>query len=89
LPQLTHRPLRLAAAVAILAAALIAALLALPGERATATPPSGIAAELIGPDDGNLTRNETGAVTGTVVTFLLPVGAPTTVDAPAPRHCPL
>jgi hypothetical protein len=55
----------------------------------TATPPSGIAAELIGPDDVNLTRNETGAVTGTVVTFLLPVGAPTTVDAPAPRHCPL
>jgi quercetin dioxygenase-like cupin family protein len=168
LHQLTHRPLRLAAAVAILAAALIAALLALPGEPATATPPSGIAAELLargtiaqaghvrvagiklatrgpidvatvhvtfqpggstgwhvhpgpalvtvktgqltlhrakgcrtrsfsagqtflefGPDDVNLTRNETGGVTETVVTFLLPVGAPTTVDAPAPRHCPL
>jgi hypothetical protein len=38
--------------------------------------------------DVNLTRNETGSVTETVVTFLLPVGAPTTVDAPAPRHCP-
>ena len=45
--QLTHRPLRLAAAVAILAAALIAALLALPREQATATPPSGTAAELL------------------------------------------
>ena len=122
--QLTHRPLRLAAAVAILTAALIAALLALPREQATATPPSGIAAELLargtiaqaghvrvagiklatrGPIDvattspsslagapaGTSTRNETGAVTETVVTFLLPVGAPTTVDVPAPRHCPL
>ena len=165
---LTHRPLRFAAAVAILAAALIAALLALPREQATATPPSGTAAELLargtiaqaghvrvagiklatrgpidvatvhvtfqpggstgwhvhpgpalvtvktgqltlhrangcrtrtfsagktflefGPDDVNLTRNETGGVTETVVTFLLPVGAPVTVDAPAPRHCPL
>ena len=45
--QLTHRPLRFAAAVAILAAALIAALLALPREQATATPPSGTAAELL------------------------------------------
>ena len=43
----------------------------------------------LGPDDVNLTRNETGGVTETVVTFLLPVGAPTTVDVPAPRHCPL
>ena len=43
----------------------------------------------LGPDDVNLTRNETGGVTETVVTFLLPVGAPVTVDAPAPRHCPL
>jgi hypothetical protein len=33
-------------------------------------------------------RNETGSVTETVVTFLLPVGAPITVDAPAPT-CPL
>ena len=39
-------------------------------------------------DDVNLTSNETGGVTETVVTFLLPVGAPATVDAPAPRHCP-
>ena len=37
-----------------------------------------------GPEDVNLTRNETGAVTETVVTFLLPVGAPVTVDVPAP-----
>jgi hypothetical protein len=37
-----------------------------------------------GPEDVNLTRNETAAVTETVVTFLLPVGAPITVDAPAP-----
>ena len=166
--QLTHRPLRLAAAVAILTAALVAALIALPREQATATPPSGVAAELLargtivqaghvraagiklatrgpidvatvhvtfqpggstgwhvhpgpalvtvktgqltlhrakgcrtrsfsagqtflefGPDDVNLTRNETGGVTETLVTFLLPVGAPITVDAPAPRHCPL
>ena len=166
--QLTHRPLRLAAAVAILAAALVAALIALPGEPATATPPSGIAAAQLlargtiahashvgvagvklatrgpvdvatvhvtfqaggstgwhvhpgpalvtvktgqltlhrakgcrsrtfsagqtflefGPRDVNLTRNETGGVTETVVTFLLPVGAPITVDAPAPP-CPL
>jgi hypothetical protein len=168
LHQLTRRPLRLAAAVAILALALVAALIALPSDQATATPPSGIATELLargtvaqanhvrvagiklatrgpvdvatvhvtfqpggstgwhvhpgpalvtvktgqltlhrakgcrtrsfsagqtflefGPDDVNLTRNETGGVTETVVTFLLPVGAPTTVDAPAPRHCPL
>jgi hypothetical protein len=41
----------------------------------------------LGPDDVNLTRNQTGGVTETVVTFLLPVGAPITVDAPAPRHC--
>ena len=166
--QLTHRPLRLAAAVAILTAALVAALIALPREQATATPPSGVAAELLargtiakaahvraagiklatrgpidvatvhvtfqpggstgwhvhpgpalvtvktgqltlhrakgcrtrsfsagqtflefGPDDVNLTRNETGGATETLVTFLLPVGAPITVDAPAPRHCPL
>jgi hypothetical protein len=88
-PAVGPRPLRLAAAAAILALALAFALIALPRDRATATRPSGIAAELSGPDDVNLTRNETGAVTGTVVTFLLPVGAPTTVDAPAPRHCPL
>jgi hypothetical protein len=167
LPQLTHRPLRLAAAVAVLTLALVAALIALPRDRATATPPSGIAAELLargtvaradhvhvagiklatrrpidvatvhvtfqpggstgwhthpgpalvtvktgqltlhrakgcrtrtfaagqtfleyGPYDVNLTGNETGAVTETLVTFLLPVGAPLTVDAPAPR-CPL
>ena len=165
--QSTHRPLRLAAAVVALALALLAALIALPRDRATATPPSGIAAELLargtiaqashirvagiklatrgptdvatvhvtfqpggstgwhvhpgpalvtvktgrltlhrakgcrtrtfgagqtflefGPDDVNLTRNATSAVTETVVTFLLPVGAPVTVDAPAPRHCP-
>jgi hypothetical protein len=165
--QLTHRPLRVAAVVAALALALAAALIALPREQAAATPPSGIAAELLargtvahaahvrvagtrlqtrgpvdvatvhvtfqpggstgwhthpgpalvtvkagqltlhrakgcrsrtfgqgqtflefGPEDVNLTRNETGAVTETVVTFLLPVGAPITVDAPAP-NCPL
>jgi quercetin dioxygenase-like cupin family protein len=165
--QLTHRPLRLAAAV-ILAVALVAALIALPHDHAKATPPSGIAAELLargtiahashvdvagielatrgpidvatvhvtfqpggstgwhvhpgpalvtvkagqltlhrakgcatrtfsagqtflelGPDDVTLTRNETSGVTETVVTFLLPVGAPITVDAPAPNHCPL
>ena len=166
--QLTHRLLRLVAAVAILALALVAALIVLPRDQATATPPSGVAAQLLargtvadasyvrvagikvatrgpidvanvhvtfqpggstgwhvhpgpalvtvktgrltlhrargcrsrtfsagqtfleyGPKDVNLTRNETGAVTETVVTFLLPVGAPTTVDAPAPRNCPL
>jgi hypothetical protein len=38
-----------------------------------------------GPKDVNLTRNQTGGVTETVVTFLLPVGAPVTVDAPAPN----
>jgi hypothetical protein len=168
LHQLTHRPLRLAAAVAILTAALVAALIALPREQAAATPPTGVAAEVLargtiaqaghvrvagiklatrgpidvatvhvtfqpggstgwhvhpgpalvtvktgqltlhrakgcrtrafnagqtfmefGPEDVNLTRNETGGVTETVVTFLLPVGAPVTGDAPAPRHCPL
>jgi hypothetical protein len=168
LHQLTHRPLRLAAAVAVLALALAAALIALPRDQATATPPSGIAAQLLargtvakashvrvagiklatrgpvdvatvhvtfqpggstgwhvhpgpalvtvktgqltlhrakgcrsrtfsagqtfleyGPKDVNLTRNETGAVTETVVTFLLPVGAPVTVEAPAPENCPL
>jgi quercetin dioxygenase-like cupin family protein len=167
LPQLTRRPLRLGAAVAVLTLALVAALIALPRDQATATPPSGIAAELLargtvaraghvraagiklatrgpidvaivhvtfqpggstgwhvhpgpalvtvktgrltlhrakgcrtrtfgagqtflelGPHDVNLTRNQTGAVTETLVTFLLPVGAPLTVDAPAPR-CPL
>lgn len=166
--QLTRRPLRLAAAAAILTLALVAALIALPRDQATATPPSGIAAELLargtvaqashvrvagiklatrgpvdvatvqvtfqpggrtgwhvhpgpalvtvksgqltlhrakgcrsrtfsagqtflefGPKDVNLTRNETGAVTETVVTFLLPVGAPITIDAPAPSHCRL
>ena len=166
--QLTHRPLRLAAAVAILALALAAALIALPRDQATATPPSDVAAQPLsrgtiadashvrvagvmlqtrgpidvatvhvtfqpggstgwhvhpgralvtvktgqltlhrakgcrtrtfgagetfleyGPKDVNLTRNETGGVTETVVTFLLPVGAPVTVDAPAPRNCPL
>jgi quercetin dioxygenase-like cupin family protein len=163
---LTHRPPRLAA-VAVLALALLAALTALPRDHAEATPPSGVAAELLargtvahadrvhvagislrtrgpvdvatvhvtfqpggttgwhvhpgpalvtvktgqltlhrakgcrtrtfgagqtflelGPADVNLTRNETGTVTETVATFLLPVGAPTTVDAPAPGHCP-
>ena len=167
MPQLTHRPLRLGAAVAVLTLALVAALIALPRDRATATPPSGIAAELLargtvaradhvhvagiklatrgpidvatvhvtfqpggstgwhthpgpalvtvktgqltlhrakscrtrtfaagqtfleyGPHDVNLTGNETGAVTETLVTFLVPVGAPLTVDASAP-HCPL
>jgi quercetin dioxygenase-like cupin family protein len=167
LHQLTHRPLRFAAAVAVLTAALVAALLALPREQATATPPSGVAAELLargtiahashvsvagiklatrgpvdvatvhvtfqpggstgwhthpgpalvtvktgqltlhrakgcrsrtfaagqtfleyGSHDVKLTGNETGAVTETVVIFLLPVGAPITVDAPAP-NCPL
>ena len=123
--QLTHRQLRLAAAVAILTAALVAALIALPREQAAATPPSGVAAEVLargtiaqaghvrvagiswppagrstsppctspsslaGAPAGTSTRNETGGVTETVVTFLLPVGAPVTVDAPAPRHCPL
>lgn len=164
MPQLTRRPLRLGAAAAALTLALVAALIALPRDQATATPPSGIAAELLargtvtradhvrvagirlatrgpidvatvhvtfqpggstgwhthpgpalvtvkagqlalhrakgcrtrtfaagqtfleyGPKDVNLTRNETGAVTETLVTFLLPVGAPVTVDAPAPR----
>ena len=153
---LTHRSPRLAA-VAVLALALLAALTALPRDHAEATPPSGVAAELLarvagislrtrgpvdvatvhvtfqpggttgwhvhpgpalvtvktgqltlhrakgcrtrtfaagqtfleyGPHDVNLTGNETGAVTETLVTFLLPVGAPLTVDAPAPR-CPL
>ena len=131
--QLTHRPLRLAAAVAILAAALIAALLALPREQATATPPSGTAAELLargtiaqaghvrvagiklatrGPIDVATVHVtfQPGGSTGwhvhpgpalvTVKTGqltlhrakgcrTLPVGAPTTVDVPAPRHCPL
>ena len=164
---LTHRPLRLAAAVAILALALAAVLVAFPSGPATATPPSGVAAQVLargtiahaehfriagiklatrgpvdvanvqvtfqpggstgwhvhpgpalvtvktgqltlhrakgcatrtfsagqtfveyGPSDVNLTRNETGAVTETVVTFLLPVGAPITVDMPAPS-CPI
>jgi Cupin domain len=155
-------------AAAVFALALVAALIALPRDQATATPPSGIAAELLargtvaqashvraagiklatrgpvdvatvhvtfqpggstgwhvhpgpalvtvksgrltlhrakgcrsrtfsagqtflefGPKDVNLTRNETGAVTETVVTFLLPVGAPISVDAPAPGHCRL
>jgi hypothetical protein len=110
LHQLTRRPLRLAAAVAMLTLALVAVLIALPRDQATATPPSGIAAQLtldrakgcrsrtfsagqtfleFGPQDVNLTRNETGAVTETVVTFLLPVGAPITIDAPAPSHCRL
>ena len=165
--QSTHRPLRLAAAVVALALALLAALIALPRDRATATPPSGIAAELLargtiaqashvrvagiklatrgpidvatvrvtfqpggstgwhihpgpalvtvktgqltlhrakgcrtqtfsagqtflefGPDDVNLTRNETGSRKVTTVSVMLPVGAPITVDAPAPT-CPL
>ena len=43
--QLTRRPLRLAAALAILTMALAAALIVLPRDHATATPPSGIAAE--------------------------------------------
>lgn len=165
--QLTHRPLRFAAAVAVLALALVVALVALPRDRATATPPSGIAAQLLargtvaqashvrvagiklatrgpidvatvrvtfqpggstgwhvhpgpalvtvksgqltlhrakgcrsrtfsagqtflelGPRDVNLTRNETAGATETVVTFLLPVGAPITVDMPAPNCQP-
>lgn len=164
MPQPTHRPLRLAAAVAILALALVAVLIVLPRDQATATPPSGITAQLLargtvaqashvrvagvrlatrgpvdvatvhvtfqpggstgwhthpgpalvtvtsgeltlhrakgcrtrtfgagqtfleyGPRDVNLTRNKTGGLTETVVTFLLPVGAPITVDAPAPN----
>ena len=163
MPQLTHRPLRFAAAAAILALALVAVLIAVPRDQATATPPSGVTAQLLargtvgqasqlrvagirlatrgpidvatvhvtfqpggstgwhthpgpalvtvssgqltlhrakgcrtrtfsagqtfleyGPRDVNLTRNHTGGVTETVVTFLLPVGAPITVDAPAP-----
>jgi quercetin dioxygenase-like cupin family protein len=163
---LTHRPPRLAAAVAVLALALLGAT-AMPRDHAEATPPSGVTAELLargtitnpshlhvagiklatrgpvdiatvhvtfqpggstgwhvhpgpalvtvttgqltlhrakgchtrsfsagqsflelGPGDVNLTRNQTGTVTETVVTFLLPVGAPTTVDAAAPGHCP-
>ena len=166
--QLPYRPLRLAAAVVVLALGLAAALIALPRDQATATPPSGVTAELLargtlasagqarvaglklrtsgpidvanvhvtfqpggstgwhthpgpalvtvktgqltlhrakgcrsrtfsagqtfleyGPRDVNLTRNETAAVTETVVTFLLPVGAPITVDAPAPGNCRL
>jgi hypothetical protein len=47
LHQLTHRPLRLVAAVAILALALVAALIVLPRDQATATPPSGVAAQLL------------------------------------------
>jgi hypothetical protein len=43
----------------------------------------------LGPEDVNLTRNETAAVTETVVTFLLPVGAPVTVDVPAPQLPPV
>jgi hypothetical protein len=168
LHQLTRRPLRLAAAVAILALALVAALIALPSDQATATPPSGIATELLargtvaqanhvrvagiklatrgpvdvatvhvtfqpggstgwhvhpgpalvtvksgqltllrakgcrsrtfsagqtflefGPKDVNLTRNETGAVTETVVTFLLPVGAPITAEQVVGVPCAL
>jgi hypothetical protein len=38
-----------------------------------------------GPDDVNLTRNETTAVTETAVTFLLPVGDPITWTPPAPN----
>jgi hypothetical protein len=71
--QLAQRPLRLAAP---------------PGCR-TRTFSAGQTFLELGPDDVNLTRNATGAVTETVVTFLLPVGAPVTVDAPAPRHCPV
>ena len=161
--QLTRRPPRLAAAVAVLALALTAAVTTLPRDQAAATPPSGVTAELLargtighaghvraagiklqtrgpvdvatvhvtfqpggstgwhvhpgpalvtvktgqltlhrakgcrsrtfgpgqtflefGPDDVNLTRNQTATVTETVVTFLLPVGAPITVDSPAP-----
>jgi quercetin dioxygenase-like cupin family protein len=161
LHQIIHRPLRLAVAVVVLTLALLATLIALPRDRATATPPSGIAAELLGrgtvarashvrvagiklatrgpvdvatvrvtfqpggstgwhihpgpalatvktgqltlhrakrcrrrtfsagqtflefgPNDVNLTRNETGSVTETVVTFVLPVGAPITVMHP-------
>ena len=45
--QLTRRPPRLAAAVAVLALALVAALTALPSDQAAATPPSGVTAELL------------------------------------------
>jgi hypothetical protein len=45
--QLTHRPSRLAAAVAALALALAAALIALPRDQAAATPPSGVTAEVL------------------------------------------
>jgi mannose-6-phosphate isomerase-like protein (cupin superfamily) len=33
-------------------------------------------------------RNETGSVAQTVVTFLLPVGAPLRIDLPDPGYCP-
>jgi hypothetical protein len=44
---LTNRPPRLAAAVTVAALALLAALAVLPRDRAEATPPSGVAAELL------------------------------------------
>ena len=45
--QLTQRPMRIAAAIASLALVLAAALIALPRDHAEATPPSGVALELL------------------------------------------
>jgi len=36
----------------------------------------------------HLLRNETGSVAETIVTFLLPVGAPLRTDLPSPGNCP-
>lgn len=36
----------------------------------------------------HLLRNETGSVAQTIVTFLVPVGAPIRTDLPDPGHCP-
>ena len=36
----------------------------------------------------HLLRNETGSVAETIVTFLLPVGAPIRTDLPKPDSCP-
>lgn len=84
--QLTHRPLRLAAAVAILTLALVAAAVLARGTvaHASGVRVAGIKLATRGPVDVATVH-----VTLTVVTFLLPVGAPVTVDAPAPRNCPL
>jgi quercetin dioxygenase-like cupin family protein len=37
----------------------------------------------------HLLRNETGSVAETIVTFLLPTGAPIRIDLPNPGHCPV